>query len=223
VKSSFWDDRAQITLAGYFGEWEDMLIPESVGYIDDAGDPASTGANSSGGDADVYGIEVEGSALLTDKLLLDATFAWNKTDINKLGSYEGLTLLGDRDLTGLGKEFSRTPETSGSLSLTYTDALNADYDWFARSDYFYRGEMWVSEANLAKTGDSHVFDLRLGMESDKLRLEFYVTNLFEEDEYAGVFPLFDLSGLSGGFGDITAAAASLQPRRAVGARASFSF
>ncbi len=223
VKSSFWDDRAQITLAGYFGEWEDMLIPESVGYLDDAGDPASVSANSSGGDSDVYGIEVEGSALLTDKLLLDATFAWNKTDINKLGSYEGLTLLGDRDLTGLGKEFSRTPETSGSLSLTYTDALNADYDWFARSDYFYRGEMWVSEANLAKSGDSHVFDLRLGMESDKLRLEFYVTNLFEEDEYAGVFPLFDLSGLSGGFSDITAAAVSLQPRRAVGARASFSF
>ena len=223
VKGSLADGRAQFALTGYYGDWKNIQQPESIAYITDAGTPAFASAVTGGGDANIYGIEFEGSALITEKLLLDGTFSWNKTEIKELASGDALALLGDRGaLSGADHEFSRYPEYSGTASLTYTDQLlSTNFDWFGRLDYIYRGSTWLSAANLAKTSDSNTVNLRAGVKHENWRFELYGTNIFNEKSFSQLFLLFDLSGLNGFFG--RAPAGALQPRAAYGARVSYSF
>ena len=223
VKGSLADGRAQFALTGYYADWESVQGPQSIAYTTDAGTPTVTSAVAGGGDANIWGIEFEGSALLTEKLLLDGTFAWNATEIKELYSFDAGALLGDRGaINGLNNEFSRFPEYSGTASLTYTDQLmSTNFDWFGRLDYIYRGSTWLSPANLAKTGDTNTVNLRAGVENENWRLELYGTNIFNEKEYSQLFLLFDLSGLNGFFG--RAPAGALIPRPSYGARISYRF
>ena len=223
VKSTLWNGRAQFALTGYYGDWESIQQPEVIAYTRDNGEPVFASAVTGGGDANIYGIEFEGTALLTEKLLLDGTFSWNKTEIKKLQSGDALALLGDRGaLSGANNEFSRYPEYSGTASMTYTDQLmSTNFDWFGRVDYIYRGSSWLSAANLAKTSDAHTVNLRAGVEHESWRFEVYGTNVFNERSFTQLFLLFDLSGLNGAFG--RAPAGALQPKSAYGARISYRF
>ena len=229
VKSSLLESRVQVSLTGYYGDWTNVQAPGAVTYTDASGMPAIIQANTGGGDADLWGIEFEGLALLTEHLSADATFAWNKTEINKLDSGDAAELLGNQDISGLDKEFSRYPETSGTIGLAYTDQLlNTNYNWFGRVDYLYRGSTWMSNANITKTGVSHTFNLRAGVEHENWRFEVYGTNIFNEKSFTNLQALFDLSGISGEpfAGDKSegrALAGSLTPRPAYGARISYRF
>ena len=220
VKGSLADGRARFALTGYYGDWEGIHQPEIAGYMTDAGEPASISIVAGGGDANIYGIEFEGTALLTEQLLLDTTFAWNKTDIKELNASDAASLLGPGPISG--KEFSRYPEHSGTAALTFTDQLmSTDLDWFGRIDYLYSGSTWLSAANLAKSGETHTVNLRAGVENENWRLEFYGTNIFNEKDFSQLFLLFDFSGLNGGFG--RAPAGALIPRPSYGARLSYRF
>ena len=223
VKGSLADGRARFALTGYYGDWESIQQPESIAYITDAGEPAFASAVTGGGDANIYGIEFEGTALLSENIIIDATYSWNKTEIKKLASGDALALLGNREgLNGSDNEFSRFPEHSGTASLTFTDQLmSTNLDWFGRVDYLFRGSTWLSAANLAKTGESHIVNLRAGVENENWRFELYGTNIFNEKEYSQLFLLFDLSGLNGFFG--RAPAGALIPRPSYGARISYRF
>ena len=99
--------------------------------------------------------------------------------------------------------------------------MSTNLDWFGRLDYLFRGSTWLSAANLAKTGESHIVNLRAGVENENWRFELYGTNIFNEKEFSQLFLLFDLSGLSGFFG--RAPAGALIPRPAYGARVSYRF
>ena len=153
---------------------------------------------------------------------MDATFAWNNTDIKEFESPDATALLGNPTITGLGNEFSRTPEFSGSASASYFQTINENWDWFLRGDYIFRGSTWATNANITETGDAHRINLRAGIESSDLRLEAYVTNVTNDKTPSSLQALFDLSGISGFIG-ARVLAVGLPDRRAFGVRSSYSF
>lgn len=223
VKARFWDGRAQLTAAVYFSDWDNIVAPELFTIINDDDEPEIIQVNSTGGQADLSGLELEGTFLLSEKFTLDTTIALTQSDINDFESPDALSLLGERTIDGLGKEFSRFPKTSGTLSLTYEDSLTADYDWYIRGDVIYRGSMWMSNANVTETGDATTVNLRAGVETESWRIEVYGTNIFDEEGYTGLQRLLDLSGQSGvGFAP-QQVVAGLLPRASFGVRASLTF
>jgi outer membrane receptor protein involved in Fe transport len=126
--------------------------------------------------------------------------------------------------------FSRYPKNSGSLSANYSKEVSADREMFARMDFIYTGNMYASNAMHAYTGSGSKINLRGGIETDNVRIEGYVTNLFDDNQPKGLQQLYDLSGITGGFGDgaVTAGgmrivSIALADKRTIGLRASYKF
>ncbi len=131
---------------------------------------------------------------------------------------------------GHSNQFSRDPKNSGSVSANYMRGLDEASDLFARMDVLHTGKMNASNAMLAHTGEGMKVNLRSGIETDSDRLEVYCTNCFEDDQPKGLQQMYDLSGITGGFGDgVTTAAGprilsvSLADKRVIGIRASYTF
>ena len=223
AKTSFLDGRGQISAALYFADWSSIPIAELVAYNPDGGGtPLTIQVNGGGGQADLSGLELEGSLLVGDHWMLEGTFSITNSDIGTFNSSDANVLFGD-PLAARGNEFSRYPGESGTFSATYSNELSNGLGWYSRGDYIYRGSTWMTNANVTKTGESATFNLRAGLESENWRIEGYALNLFEEEGYNQLQLLYDLSGQSGsGFGP-RVAVGSYIPSRAFGVRATFDF
>jgi iron complex outermembrane receptor protein len=225
IKGTFLDGRAQVSAAIYTADWNahsNAAIPTSDGLVQ---------ITTDGGIIDLTGVELEGIWLVTENFTLEGTFSFNEQIIDKGlpgGCSDCGLILGVTDVTGLDLSNRGTPETQGSLSGTYRGNLNADYDWFARGDYVHRGTLFATVANLLETGDENRFNLRAGVESENLRLELYVKNLFEDETIPAYQYLLDFAYYNPGE---TAPAsrfprfmsAGLPDKRTFGLRASYTF
>ena len=220
VKSRFWDGRAQVTAAIYFSDWDNAIAPEIFAYTDDDGIGQLVQVNANGGQADLSGLELEGTVLLSETLTLDASFAFNKSEINDFESADANVVFGDRTIDGLGNSFSRYPETSGTLSLTYADQLTSNYDWYIRGDLIYRGSTWATNANITKTPSYNNVNLRVGVETESWRIEAFGTNIFDEEGVTNLQYFTDLSRFGTGERMLMA---GLMPRPVFGVRATFSW
>ncbi len=218
-KGRLWDGRAFLTAAVYQAFWRDQQSVALAPITRANGSLDLVSATGSGGKTDLSGIELEGEARLTEKLTVEGTFAYNKTDIITRDCGDCLLILGVRDVIGLNKEMSRTPKYKGTASLTYTDQLGNDYKWFTRVDYIYTGDMFATEANVTRTGAAQKVNLRLGAENDKLRVEVYGTNIFDDKTFTGYQRLTDFAYAAGR----SALAVGLPNRPVYGVRATYKF
>jgi iron complex outermembrane receptor protein len=227
-KGLMWDGRAEVTVAAYYGQWRDQHNRGQVACPGDpsapAGDPAQEDATwqtfGVGGETDISGLELEFRIAVTDNFMIDGTYALNKTEILKRDSADGLVVLGNRELAGLGKMFSRYPENSGTLSGTFRGNVRGDTNFFARVDFIYKSGKWATDANIAKTQDENRINLRTGLEiGEDIRLEAYVTNLTDDDTFTG-FQNFPDLGNTGGRRLLTL---GLPVKRTFGVRATYRF
>ena len=234
LKRSFLDGRGFISAAYYTTDLTNVHIPSVASYTDVDEEGASiqvaTGnITGQGGTADLSGLEIEGTVLLNENLTLGFTYALNDSELGStFFSPDAADLLGDGTLA-VGNEFSRYPKTSGSLSLDFNKDVAAG-EFFARADVIYTGKMYASNAMLAHTGTGQRINLRTGLDTDQYRLELFCTNCFEDEQPKGLQAMWDLSGITGGFGDgVTTAAGprilamSLPDKRVFGVRASVKF
>ena len=234
LKRSFLDGRGFISAAYYTTDLTNVHIPSVASYtdVDENGDSIQvlTGnVTSQGGNAELNGLELEGTLLLNENLTLGFTYALNDSELgNKFLSGDASDLLGDSTLSQ-GNEFSRYPKTSGSVSLDFNKDVAAG-EFFARADLIYTGKMYASNAMLAHTGTGQRINFRTGLDTDTYRLELFCTNCFEDEQPKGLQAMWDLSGISGEMGDgVTTAAGprilamSLPDKRVIGVRASVKF
>jgi iron complex outermembrane receptor protein len=221
VKTRFLDDRAQITAAVYFSDWENAIAPEILSITNAAGNGENIQVNSNGGQADLSGIEVEGTYLLSDNWTIDMTYSLNKSEINDFESPDANHLFGSRTIDGMGNSFSRYPEKSGTLSAIYQGTLESGNDWYARGDFIHQGKTWMTNANVTSTPAYSLVNLRAGVESNSWRVEFYINNLADKEGYSNLQLFPDLSGLSGPF--TRGFMAGMIQQRTYGVRTSLSF
>ncbi len=233
LKKTTLGGRGFISIAYYQTDLSNVHTPLfAVSYTDDAGlqQVISGNTTTAGGTAELDGIEIDGRVLIDDNWALAFTYAINNSEIGSgFQSADTFDLMGDRDAV-IGNEFSRYPVNSGSLSVDYNRALSADRDLFARADLIYTGKMYASNAMLAHTGSGQKLNLRVGLDTEKYRVELYCMNCTDDDQPKGLQQMYDLSGITGGFGDgaVTAAgprllSMSLADKRAIGIRASYKF
>ncbi len=94
-----------------------------------------------------------------------------------------------RQLSGdvSGNTQMRQPEWTSSASLTYRRALEGDWEWFTRADANYLGKIYVGNDNQSWLPARTNVNLRLGFESTKYSVEFWVRNLFEDNNPIAAF------------------------------------
>ena len=231
-KGLLWDSRAQVTVAAYMGEWRDQHNRGEVSCPQPDGTFVGYQTTGLGGETDMKGFEVEFTIAVTEMLKLEGTYGVNETEILKRDSNDAGILLGERELAGLGNQFSRYPKTSGSLSGTLEGEFAGGNGWFVRLDYIFKDGKWASDANVTKTPDEKKMNLRAGLLiGNSMRLEGYVTNLTNDDTFTG-FQTFGDNLIPGdacapnGFepcGSRRMLTWGLPPKRTVGVRATYRF
>ena len=191
IKGRFWGGRLTTTVAAYYAKWRNQHNRGQTNCPDANGVVRTFQSTGLGGASDLKGIELEAKALVTEHFSIEGTLADNETDILSRDCADCLLILGNRELAGLHKEFSRYPKISGTLSGTYQHEWNGGGNWFVRADYIHTGSQWATEANLAKTGVAHRVNLRFGFETDRgLRVELYGLNVLNDKTFTG-FQRFD--------------------------------
>ena len=191
AKQELFDNRVEYGLALYDEKWKNqqtsasIFNPSGCGYT--GGTPAcplpyyGTSLYLSN-NADIKGVEFSGDALITDNWSADIDVdykhaIWQKYLNNTLSSWtEGVSYFN-------GAQLSRVPAWSGVISSTYKDHLVGDWDWYARGQMTYTGSMYADEANIGKTNAYERVNASLGVTKDNLKIELYVTNLFDDKNW----------------------------------------
>ena len=190
---------------------------------------------SNGASTNIYGIEIDAVFNVSENLTVQGSFAYINSTIDSFPENGGTGDFGDifgpaADVTG--QEAPRFPPITWSLGATYEDSFDAipGFDsWFLRTDVFFTGEYFISNANVAQVEEATDVNVRLGLRGDNYGLEFFVTNLFNEDAPTTAINFADTSfgtrTLPGGFFDFTreGARVGLRDRRQFGVRANFTF
>lgn len=175
------------------------------------------------GTGEIYGLELEGQALLAEGWVTNFSLAYAKSKFTNFESNFEQTFANFIDMEG--NEQARYPKWTGSITSTYTQPLNEDWDWFIRGDAVYFGKTWVSVANLASCEDYVLVNGRAGIERDDLRVELWVKNLFDDDNWSACARWTDFSRPIdfGFFTFYQGAAVTPQNKRQFGLKTSISF
>jgi iron complex outermembrane receptor protein len=169
------------TAAAYYAQWKKQITAYS--FILDG--VLFSGVNNSGA-TDLYGAEFETHWRLSDLVSIDASGAYTGTDIKKFVSpavtaYSGISDFG-------GKEMARTSKWSANVGLQLGGDIRGidESTWFARADYSFKSGVWADQANILKTQDRHLVNLRAGVSKGKASLELFVNNAFNNKAYTSI-------------------------------------
>ena len=172
--------------------------------------------NTNSGDATVWGLEITADVGITENLSGRFTVGWTDAELDNArmdtfslfpsfyttepscapAAIQGLPV-GDQDakagwcqqLSGdmSGNTQMRQPEWTSSASLTYERPLTGDWTWFARTDANYLSKIYVGNDNQGWLPARTNVNLRLGVQSPRYSVEFWVRNLLDNNNPIAAF------------------------------------
>ncbi|MDX2224026.1 MAG: TonB-dependent receptor plug domain-containing protein, partial [Rhodospirillaceae bacterium] len=194
------DGRVNTSVVAYYMQWKNQKTRTQILFTRANGATGIASLVVGGFDTDLKGLEAEGSAALTDNLTIDGALNYAGAEFKNFEC--GFTnnyapAEPDGRLVCDGGRPVMYPKWSGTLAATWTDALTANWNYFVRADGQYTGKRYVDEKNFAWIGDAAIFNLRLGVERENLRIEAFATNLFNNDQYLAGARFSDFSADQG--------------------------
>lgn len=225
-------------LAAFYMKRSDEIF-RSIELVTDtspgAPNPTRTVAfTANGASTDIYGVEFDAAINVSENLSFQGSFAYIDAKISSFPAGAGTGDFGDifgAQTDVAGQQAPRFPPITLSLGGTYEDAIDfAGFDsWYARADMYFNGGFFISNANVAEVEESTDVNLRLGLKGEDVGVEFFVTNLLDEDapisgqNFADV--TLDTRTRPGGFFDFSREGAILgmRDRRQFGIRVNYTF
>lgn len=169
IKSSFWDDRIDTTLAVYKIRQDDIITR----------DPVDPTLSVQGGRQSSQGVELSLSAALTDQLRVDANYTVLDAQFDVLREAGGISRAGNTP--------PRVPEKIGNLFVSYRlDALPLTLTAGAR----HAGSFYTDNANTVWVKGYTVYDASIAWELPFGQLALHGRNLTDElyADYTDVSP-----------------------------------
>jgi iron complex outermembrane recepter protein len=182
AKASWFGGRVRTNTAVFFADYTDVQIPGSVVVL---GPPVSfVGTVTNAGAAEMFGVEFEGTARITDNLSGALSFGYIDAEYTEF-IVGGVNVADQRDV-------QNTPDWTGSASLTYAlpltlGALPGQVSFTGSAAY--RGDtqqfetaapeidqpaFWLYDASISWTSDND--RLRFGLHGRNLSDERYITS-----------------------------------------------
>jgi iron complex outermembrane receptor protein len=219
VKGKFWDGRAQVTADVYHAVWTNQVVENDVTINGVPGVPAGDQVqiNENIGQTDLNGVELEAVVTPMTGLTIDSNFGYTPSDIRKYTCLIcQLQVNGKTDV--VGHHLSHVPAITFNLGVEYKHPLTSEIEGYARVDWQYQDKIYEDETNLAWIPANSKVNLRLGGTRGGIRVEGFVTNLFDDITYTNAQLNEDLVH---GFGNDVVA--GLPQRRTFGLRVKASF
>jgi iron complex outermembrane receptor protein len=230
-KQALFQGRLSFSAVAYTMEWENQKTRTAVPITRADGSQNIQNVTVGGFSTDLEGVELEGQARLTDRLALTLTLNYAGAEFKDFDC--GFTddfapAAADGSVPCDGNRPVQYPEWSGAFALDWSSRINDTWGYSTRLDGQYTGKRYVDEQNFAYIGDKTVFNLRAGVNRENLRIEAFVTNLFDDDQYLAGNRWTDFSADQGGlfpfeFGFHQGVALTPPERRQAGVRFSLDF
>ncbi len=177
LKSDFWDNRARFNAAAFITDYTDLQLPAIVG--DDV-------RVSNVGEAQVDGVELDLTLLVTENFQINASGAWMDARITDDQGNDDIST---------GTQLARSPDfayTIGGefvLPMNTGGALSARIDWGWKDDY----RLVAPEPNSVTQESFGLLSARLtyASASENLRLSVFGTNLTDKEYLTSGLNLFN--------------------------------
>jgi iron complex outermembrane receptor protein len=177
TKIAGFDNRVRLNVAAYFTQATDVQFTQSVPTA--TGQGAITSIATNQGEGEIYGLELELQAAITEALTLSAGYAYTHTEITKgcddfeytlntgglvydpaLGNVPECSIKGNRYPLG--------PEQAANLAFNYDSPVGFGEGLNLVSNFgvTYEGSKYIQVHNLAETGETTLVNLRVGLRSD---------------------------------------------------------
>ena len=179
IKGMFLDGRWENTLVVYWGDISNQQISTSVGQVVLGNTVFNPSFLSNAGLTSLHGVEWESKLAVTEHLTVNGSFGWNASKI-KVDLCGICNTLAGSLTADIGKRLPNAPEFTATFGARYTAPLSGDYEWYVGSDFSHRGNMYATRLNVELSGVSNLLSLRAGIQSDKLQVEAFVTNLLQD-------------------------------------------
>ncbi len=204
AKISGFDNRMRLNVATYFTQATDVQFTQSVPSATGQGAVTSIATNQ--GEGEIYGLELELQAAVTEALTISAGYAYTHTEITKgcddfeytmntggLVYNPALGTVKECDISG--NRYPLGPEQTANLSFNY-DApigLGEGLNLVSNFGVTYEGSKFVQVHNLAETGETTLVNLRVGLRSeDGWSIVAFGRNLTDDDTIPLATRWFDL-------------------------------
>jgi iron complex outermembrane recepter protein len=182
-KSTLFDGRMTFNANAYYSYWKDSQDLRSLlADIDGNGLVVGTLVTVNGPDIQAYGLELDTNFRVSPAFSVGGNFAWNHTALQGNQSEAGqLRFL--RQARPNGERLPQVPEFSGTAYGQYDGSLGKSASWFARAEGIFVGSRFADTLNLTDTGASFDLNLRLGIQTERYGVTFFVTNLFQDSTF----------------------------------------
>lgn len=151
----------------------------------------SVGVTNNIGQTAIHGVEFQGNYKFTSALALSTTLSWNHAKREKF-AFQGVPQFGTTILDGVKTAF--VPEVTGSAVLSYDWATRGDWSAFTTGALVYRGKQYTDVANLSSIKGRMQLDLRAGVSRQNYRIEAFVANVFDNQDFTGGNVVTDFGG-----------------------------
>ncbi|NBC35969.1 TonB-dependent receptor [Novosphingobium sp. FSY-8] len=191
IKGKALDGRLRYTAAAYYSQWRNEINAVTIIAAVPVTPTTPTGysfvtASANAGSVDLYGVEGEFALKVNDLITIDGAAAINAS---RILDYRAPTI---SQLTGVfnfrGKEMKNTSKYSATMGITFGGEVAGltDSKWFWRTDWIYKSGVWSNEANVVRTPDLHLFNMRAGITKGNVSLEVFANNLFNNHTYNSI-------------------------------------
>jgi iron complex outermembrane receptor protein len=220
VKGKFFDDTLSLAADVYYDIWLDQINVQPLIYF--VGPSVElTSADLNNGHSHLKGVEGDVNWNPIAHLELNASGAINDTDIVSGGCFNCSTRTGTTNVNG-----NQLPDVSKyqmALGAQYSDALTADWNWFARVDYSYKSRNYEDKDNLVYAPAQNLVNLRAGVAEGPLRIEAFVNNLTNERTPTSLSGFYDVGSPFETYAKQDALVANLPQLRTFGLRVNYKF
>jgi iron complex outermembrane receptor protein len=228
LKATLFDGRARFSAAAFIADWTDQFNSRSVVIVDNSRTPPVTsivGGTANSGNTRLTGLEADLVATPVDGVTLNLAAALIDTDIKEWAEPEVSRLTGVLGDGFRGNSLPFTSRYSANVGMQLDgNIVGLDEAFFVRGDLSYKSKQYVDTSNLYWIAGRTVVNARLGYRNDKIAIEVFATNLFNNRNYtsASRSTLLDPSNALA-VRPTGALTVGLPPLRLVGVRTSISF
>jgi iron complex outermembrane recepter protein len=230
-KQQLMENRINFSVVAYYMEWTNQKTRTAAAFDRPNGSQGIANIVVGGFSTDIKGLEFEGAAALTENLTLNVGLNYADAEYQNFEcGFADKFAPADPDnvVRCDGNSPVQFPKWSGSFATTWTDSLTSNWDYFIRFDGAYTGKRFTDEKNFSWIGEQWLFNLRAGVTDENLRLEAFVTNLFNDDQYLAGNRWTDFSADRDGlfpfeFGLANGIALTAPKKRQFGVRAAYNF
>ena len=188
VKADLLDQRLRLNAAIFYMDWTDLQVSFQENLTDEDGNFILFGGTDNADSATSKGFELSATALLSEKLLLNVNIGYLDA---KFDDFVALIDGSNRILDG--ETVPNSPEWTVSADAEYGFNYSDNWGGYVRLEWIYRDSINPNTRSLIFSGfpwdvpSYNFFNLRIGAESDSLRIVAYVENLFDKKYYTNAY------------------------------------